>query len=107
LVDQEFQGLTLGGPAVMVGVVLLTLLMIASLAFFYTWIYNHTGSVLVMMLLHGSITTARVIFMPLTFEASHDASYPLLLLSITGTIVAAVVVLINATKGRLGYGSEA
>jgi membrane protease YdiL (CAAX protease family) len=107
LVDQEFQGLTLGGPAVMVGVVLLTLLMIASLAFFYTWIYNHTGSVLVMMLLHGSMTTARVIFMPLTFEASHDASYPLLLLSITGTIVAAVVVLINATKGRLGYGSEA
>jgi len=106
-IDQEFQALPLGGTEVLVGVILLTLVMIASLAFFYTWIYNHTGSVLVMMLLHGSITTAQGIFLPLSFEASHDASYPLLLLSITGTIVAAVVILVYATKGRLGHGSEA
>lgn len=103
----EFQALPSGDPTVLVGVILLTLLMIASLAFFYTWIYNHTGSVLVMMLLHGSITTARVIFTPLTFEASHSANYLLLLLSFTGTIVAAVIILIYATEGRLGYGSEA
>ncbi|MDW5562968.1 MAG: type II CAAX endopeptidase family protein [Methanomassiliicoccus sp.] len=106
-IDQEFMGLPLGGTIMLVAVVLLTLLMIASLAFFYTWIYNHTGSILLMMLLHGSITVAQGIFLPLTGEASHASDYPLLLLSITGTIVITAIILVYATKGRLGYGPEA
>jgi hypothetical protein len=82
------------------------MLLIASLAFFYTWIYNHTGSILLMALLHGSINTALVLFLPLSFEASHDARYPLLLLSISMTIVVAVLILVYATKGKLGYGAK-
>lgn len=106
LVDEEFRSMGISDPFLLLGVLMTTMMMIASLAFIYTWIYNRTGNVVLMMLLHGSVTTAISVFLPLSYEASHGPSYPLVLLTITATIVVIDIMIILATKGRLGYEGE-
>jgi len=64
--------------------------------FFYTYLYNKTGSVLLCILLHGSFTAALDTLILATDSFTVD-------LVIFGTLVAATLVLIVATRGRLGY----
>ncbi|HYI26010.1 MAG TPA: type II CAAX endopeptidase family protein [Thermomicrobiales bacterium] len=65
------------------------------LAFFYTWLYNRTGSVLLCILLHASFTPAQDI---LTFTSDT----PVVDLVILGVYVLGALGFILATRGRLG-----
>ena len=70
LLDEEFASMGISNPFLVAAVALTTMVMIASLAFIYTWMYNSTGSLVLMMLLHGSVTTAIQVFLPLSDETS-------------------------------------
>lgn len=65
------------------------------LAFLYTWLYNKSGSVLLCVLLHASITAAidQLVLAPDSTTVD---------LTIFGTFVAAALALIMATRGGLG-----
>ncbi len=63
--------------------------------FFYTWLYNRTGSVLLCVLLHASFTPALDHVILVDDSGVVDAV-------ILGTMVAAALVLIAVTRGRLG-----
>ncbi len=65
------------------------------LAFFYTWLYNRTGSVLVCLVLHASFTPAQDYLTLVPDAAIVDAV-------ILGTYVAVALALTVATRGRLG-----
>jgi uncharacterized protein len=71
---------------------------ITMLAFFYTYLYNRTGSVLLVILLHASFTPASDNFalVPRGVHGINDVV-------IFGTVLLAVVVLVVATRGRLGF----
>jgi uncharacterized protein len=75
-------------------------------AFIYTWVYNNTGgSILLAALLHGAINggTALVTgLLPDLDDALHVPLYGAVALAFT----VAAVVLIAATRGRLGYPTE-
>jgi hypothetical protein len=66
------------------------------LAFYYTWLYNRTGSVLLCILLNASFTPA----LDKLFLAPDSATVDLMIL---GTIAAGAGVLAVFTRGRLGY----
>jgi uncharacterized protein len=66
------------------------------LAFYYTWLYNRTGSVLLCILLHASFTPA----LDKLFLAPDSTTVDLVIL---GTIAAGAGVLAVFTRGRLGY----
>lgn len=101
-VDPRFpHGFTTLAPQVLLGV--LTMIGIILMAFFYTWIYNRTRSILLCMILHGSFNTATMAF-PTSFEVLQRGTYVGLLLIQNVTLLLAVVVLIFATHGRLGHG---
>ena len=68
--------------------------------FFYTWLYNRTGSVLLCILLHASFTPALDHLVLREDNLGVD-------LAIVATLVAAAVALVALTKGRLGYDSPA
>lgn len=67
------------------------------LAFFYTYLFNRTGSVLLCVLLHASFTPAleQLILLPEQVHGVGDAVIGL-------TVLGAVLVLVAATRGRLG-----
>lgn len=65
-------------------------------AFFYTYVYNRTRSVGLCILLHGGFTVALDNLILTTDIPTVD-------LTILATLVAATVVLIGITRGRLGY----
>jgi uncharacterized protein len=65
-------------------------------AFFYTHLYNKTGSVGLCMLLHGSFTAAL-------YNLGLTADSLTVDVTIAATLLAATLVLIVATRGRLGY----
>jgi membrane protease YdiL (CAAX protease family) len=72
------------------------------LAFFYTWLYNRTGSVLLCILLHASFTPAQdhlVLLPDAVVEAEALGTIDFVIL---GTYVAAALVLVILTRGRLG-----
>lgn len=66
------------------------------LAFFYTWLYNRTGSVLLCILLHGSFTAAQDTLLLTADSLTVD-------LTILGLYVLGAVLLLAATRGRLGH----
>ena len=73
------------------------------LAFFYTWLYNRTGSVLLCILLHASFTPAQdhlVLLPTAVVEAEPLGTIDFVIL---GTYVAAALVLVGLTRGRLGH----
>jgi membrane protease YdiL (CAAX protease family) len=72
------------------------------LAFFYTYLYNRTGSVLLAILLHASFTPAQehLILTPATVHGASDAAIGL-------AYLAGVVLLLVSTRGRLGFDAEA
>jgi uncharacterized protein len=101
LVDPRFpHGFTSLAPLFLLA--FLTLIGILLMAFFYTWIYNATQSVLLVMILHGSFNTATGAF-PAPFEALQREVYVTLLIVQDIILLLAVVVLVLATAGRLGY----
>ena len=66
-------------------------------AVFYTYLYNRTGSVGLCMLLHGSFTAALDNLSLTPDNLTVD-------LTILATLLAATLVLIAVTRGRLGFG---
>jgi hypothetical protein len=64
-------------------------------AFFYTYLYNRTGSVGLCILLHGSFTAALDTLILTTDSATVDVT-------ILATLLAATVLLVGLTRGRLG-----
>jgi uncharacterized protein len=66
------------------------------LAFFYSWLYNRTRSVLLCILLHGSFTAAQD-------HLLLAADSPIVDVVLLGTYVVGAGVLIAATRGRLGF----
>ncbi|HSK32545.1 MAG TPA: CPBP family glutamic-type intramembrane protease [Propionicimonas sp.] len=65
------------------------------LAFFYTWLFNRTGSVLMCVLLHGSFTAAQDGLLLTTDSMTVDAV-------ILGTYLLAAGAVMVLTRGRLG-----
>ncbi len=74
----------------------LAVLVTVPLAFFYTWLWNRTHSVVLCVLLHASVTPAQE---HLLLVAGDLATVGVVQL---GTLVVAAVALIVATHGRLG-----
>ena len=77
------------------------------LAFFYTWLYNRTGSILICLLLHASFTPAQN-FLTIAVDpgGANSGAAPLgdaADLVVLGVYLAAAVALTLATRGRLGY----
>ena len=72
--------------------------LITTLAFFYTYLYNKTHSLLLVILLHATITPANdtLILMPREVHGITDVV-------IFGTVLAAAIALVLMTRGRLGY----
>jgi membrane protease YdiL (CAAX protease family) len=75
---------------------------IVAYAFWLTWLYNRTASILLCMILHAGFNLATVIFVPLTEEAAKGDAYPALLATSAGTLFVAVALLVALTRGRLG-----
>jgi uncharacterized protein len=88
-------------PPTLANVVMFTV-MITALTVIMTWVFNHTGgSLLIMMLMHASFNTfANRVAAPL-FPAPIFEDYGLLPVLI-GFVLTAIVV-IAVTRGRLGY----
>jgi membrane protease YdiL (CAAX protease family) len=77
------------------------------LAFFYTYLYNRTGSVLLCMLLHGSFTPAIEQLVLLPDEVVHaSGQLGTVDAAIAAVLVAAVGLLLARTRGRLGYDAK-
>jgi membrane protease YdiL (CAAX protease family) len=66
------------------------------LAFFYTWVYNKTGSVLLCIVLHASFTPAQDHLLLTADSPTVDAV-------LLATYLLAAGVLIAVTRGRLGF----
>jgi membrane protease YdiL (CAAX protease family) len=82
---------------------LVTWATIVGYAFWLTWMYNRTASILLCALLHAGFNVASVIFVPLSEEAAKGDAYPALLATSAGTLFVAVAILVALTRGRLGY----
>ncbi len=72
------------------------------LAFFYTWLYNRTGSVLLAILLHASFTPAQD-HLILQTEITHGTADA----AVGIAYLVGVAVVLVATRGRLGFDPEA
>jgi membrane protease YdiL (CAAX protease family) len=64
--------------------------------FYYTWLYNRTGSLLLCVLLHGSFTPALDHLILVDDSPTVDAV-------ILGTMLGGVLLLLALTRGRLGF----
>jgi membrane protease YdiL (CAAX protease family) len=80
----------------------ITLVSITAHAFWYTWLFNRTGSVLLCVLLHGGYNAANNLFIFVPFDTLHGPEEFRLLVIMTTLLLISVVGLIVATKGRLG-----
>lgn len=79
-----------------------------TLAFFYTWLYNRTGSILLCLLLHASFTPAQDFLLLLPEDAlAHEGLIDVTDLVLLGVYVAAAVGLVLLTRGRLGLDTAA
>jgi len=71
-------------------------------AFWYTWLINRTGSVLLCMILHGSYNAANGLLVLVPQEEIAGGNQFLLLILTTLVLIASVIALLAATKGKLG-----
>jgi membrane protease YdiL (CAAX protease family) len=103
-VDPRFShGFVSVAPQVLIAA--LTMLTIVLYAFFYTWLYNRTRSVLLCMLLHGGFNAAIGLF-PASLGMLQREAYVSLLGVQCVTLLIAVVALVVATRGTLGRDSS-
>jgi uncharacterized protein len=72
------------------------------LAFFYTALWNRTHSVAMCILLHASFTPAQDQLILMARSRAYTAVLDAPDWAILGTYLAAVLVLLAVTKGRLG-----
>jgi membrane protease YdiL (CAAX protease family) len=79
-----------------------TLISIATHAFWYTWLMNRTGSVLLCVLLHASYNAANRLLLFVPETVLQGSSYRLLLTLMTLVLITSVVALLVRTKGQLG-----
>jgi len=80
---------------------LIFLLMVLAFAIIFTWVFNHTGgSVFIANLLHTSIDTPQLVWIPLFLAATNETSIDLATLIAFGVPALLIVIL---TRGRLGY----
>lgn len=72
------------------------------LAFFYTWLYNKTGSVLLAILLHASFTPAQdhLLLQPELTHGAADAAIAI-------AYLVGVIVVVALTRGRFGFDRQA
>lgn len=72
------------------------------LAFFYTWLYNRTGSVLLAILLHASFTPAQdhLLLLPEEVHGAGDVA-------IGVAYLVGVALVVALTRGRLGFNQRA
>ena len=68
------------------------------LAFFYTWLYNRTGSVLMAILLHASLTPAQDHLILLPEEAHGTTDLAMGIAYLVG-----VLLIVGLTRSRLGF----
>ena len=102
-VDSRFShGFTSISPQILLAI--LTMLTIALYAFLRYLAHNRTRSVLLCMLLHGSFNAA-IGLLPASLNVLQRGVYVSLLLVQVATLSVAVLALIAATRGTLGYGS--
>jgi membrane protease YdiL (CAAX protease family) len=71
------------------------------LAFFYTWVYNRTGSTLMPILLHASFTPAQDHLILLSEETHGTTDVAMGLAYLVGLLV-----IVGLTRGRLGFDPE-
>ncbi|PSN20550.1 CPBP family intramembrane metalloprotease [filamentous cyanobacterium CCP5] len=90
------------GPGQILFITTTTLISITTHAFWYTWLINRTGSVLLCILLHASYNAANGLLILIPDEALRGSSYQVLLILMTAVLIASVVGLLIHTKGRLG-----
>lgn len=83
-------------------ITVVTLISITTHAFWYTWLINRTGSVLLCIILHASYNAANGLLILVPDESLEGSSYQLLLGVMTGVLVISVVSLLIKTKGQLG-----
>jgi membrane protease YdiL (CAAX protease family) len=79
-----------------------TLISIATHAFWYTWLMNRTGSVFLCILLHASYNAANGLLVLVPDDALQGNSYQTLLALMTGVLIISVVSLLVKTQGQLG-----
>jgi membrane protease YdiL (CAAX protease family) len=83
----------------------MTAVNIVALTVVYTWLYNHTRSVLLCILLHASGNTANALLIPLPDAALQGDVYQTFILVTMIVNLLVAVILVAATRGRLGYGA--
>lgn len=89
----------LGGPELTL-VLAATVVNIIGLAFFYTFLYRHTGSVLLAVLLHGSFNAANGTLV--LRDEIEGTAYATMQYCITTTTLIVAVALLVVSRGRLG-----
>jgi membrane protease YdiL (CAAX protease family) len=103
LAAQEDLSHGLGGVELTI-VLAATVVNIVGLAFFYTFLYLHTRSTLLAVLLHGSFNAANGTLV--LREEIEGSAYAAMQYSITVTTLLAVAVLVWTTRGHLGPRSD-
>lgn len=88
------------GPTLLITGV--TLISITTHAFWYTWVMNRTGSVLLCILLHASYNAANGLLLLVPETALQGRSYQLLLTLMTSVLIVSVAALLMRTQGKLG-----
>lgn len=82
--------------------ILLLLVSITAHAFWYTWLINRTGSVLLCILLHAGYNATNGLLLLVPVEAMHGDAEARMLPIMTAVVVGSAVLLTLATRGRLG-----
>lgn len=87
-------------PAI-TAIVGVTFASITAHSFWYTWVINRTGSVLLCMLLHGGYNAANGLLL-LVPQAEVETNYAPLLILAAAVLMGSVLLLVVVTRGRLG-----
>jgi len=85
---------------------LITMASIILYAFWYSWLYNRTGNILLCILLHASFNTSNMLLILLPESAVQGATYQTLLWMSFGILLLSVIALVVVTGGRLGQTNQ-